>query len=120
MASIGKRGNKWRVQVRRNGVSKTEYFPTQKEAKAWAAKFEGLVANDLLPARHSLTLKEALGSVDISSQQQASGGEVDESEVALGEFVEAGKDAPLVLEIAEHDLDLVAFLIKEPVGVALD
>ena len=60
MASIGKRGNRWRVQVRRNGVSKTQYFSSHKEARSWADRFEGMLVNDLLPAQHILHLDETL------------------------------------------------------------
>ncbi|MDH3660480.1 MAG: hypothetical protein OEU92_10720 [Alphaproteobacteria bacterium] len=45
---------------------------------------------------------------------------MDEGEVSFCEFVEASEDPSVVFEIAEHDLDLVAFFIKEPIGVALD
>ena len=60
-----------------------------------------------------------LGSVDISSQQYASSGDVDEGEISSGEFVEAGEDASEVLEIAEHDLDFVALFVEKPVGLPL-
>ena len=45
---------------------------------------------------------------------------MDEGEVSFGEFFETCEDAPVVFEIAEHDLDLVAFLVEEPVGFPLD
>lgn len=61
-----------------------------------------------------------LGSVDVSSQEQACGGEMDESEVAPGELFEAGEDTSIVFHISEHDLDFVAFFIEGPVGFASD
>jgi hypothetical protein len=44
---------------------------------------------------------------------------MDEGEIAAGQFLEPGKDPPVVLHEAEQDLDLVALLIEVPVGRAL-
>jgi integrase len=41
MATIIKRGDKWRAQVRINGISKSGTFPTKLEAQHWAIKIEG-------------------------------------------------------------------------------
>ena len=62
----------------------------------------------------------ALGSVDVSSQEEACGGEMDEGEVSSCELFEACEDAAIVLHVAEHDLDFVAFFVEKPVGFALD
>jgi integrase len=43
MASITKRGLKWRAQVRRNGKSASASFSTKAKAAAWAAQQEALV-----------------------------------------------------------------------------
>ena len=60
-----------------------------------------------------------LGSVDILPQQDASGDEMDEGEIAARQFFEAGEDATVVLHEAEQVLDLVALLVELPVGRAL-
>ena len=44
---------------------------------------------------------------------------MDEGEIAARQFLEAGKDPPVVLHEAEQDLDLVALLVELPVGRAL-
>lgn len=59
-----------------------------------------------------------LGSVDISSQEYAGGGEVDEGEEVTIELVEAGEDTAELFELAEQGLDLVPFLVERPVGLA--
>lgn len=41
-----------------------------------------------------------------------------ESEIAAGELVEAGEDAAVVLDHADHDLDSAALPIERPVGGA--
>lgn len=40
MASYEKRGNKWRVFVRRSGISRTATFPTKSDAVSWATRIE--------------------------------------------------------------------------------
>ncbi len=40
MASYRKRGNKWSVEICKNGVRKSATFPTKAEAKQWAAEKE--------------------------------------------------------------------------------
>jgi hypothetical protein len=44
---------------------------------------------------------------------------MDEGEIAVGQFLEAGEDAPVGLHEAEQVLDLVALLVELPVGRAL-
>ena len=64
-------------------------------------------------------MRFGLGSVDILPQQDASGDEMDEGEIAARQFFEAGEDATVVLHEAEQVLDLVALLVELPVGRAL-
>lgn len=40
MASILKKGNKWRAHIDRRGIRKSKLFPTKQEAKDWAAREE--------------------------------------------------------------------------------
>jgi len=40
MATLRKRGDKWHVQVRRSGISKTKSFSHKSDAQAWARKIE--------------------------------------------------------------------------------
>jgi hypothetical protein len=40
MATIRKRGHKWQVQVRRNGLFVSKSFHTQKDAQEWARQME--------------------------------------------------------------------------------
>ena len=44
---------------------------------------------------------------------------MDEGEIAACQFLEAGKDPPVVLHEAEQELDLVALLVELPVGRTL-
>ena len=60
-----------------------------------------------------------LGSVDILPQQDASGDEMDEGEIAARQFLEAGEDAAVMLHEAEQVLDLVPLPVEMPVGRAL-
>lgn len=39
-----------------------------------------------------------------------------ESEISSGQFVEPGKHAPIVFQIAEQELDLGAHFVERPVG----
>ena len=64
MATITKRGTRWRVQVRRKGYKQvSQTFASQAEARRWAAQVEGKMAAqdwvDLSAARRT-TLGEAL------------------------------------------------------------
>lgn len=43
------------------------------------------------------------------------GGEVDHTEEAAGQFVVAGRDGAVNLEVVEHALDAVALLLQRPV-----
>ena len=45
---------------------------------------------------------------------------MDEGAVSFGEFFESREDSATTFEKSEHDLDFVAFLVEEPVGVALN
>lgn len=54
MATIIKRGDKWRVQIRIKGVSRSATFSRQADAKAWAARMETLIVDKSIgnAARH--------------------------------------------------------------------
>jgi len=45
---------------------------------------------------------------------------MDKVEVSSCQFFEMGEDAVILLEKAEYDLDFGAFIVEEPVGVALN
>ena len=47
MASITKRGKRWRAMIRRKGVSASQTFPTRYEAQAWAAEQEDRISRGL-------------------------------------------------------------------------
>ena len=64
-------------------------------------------------------IRDMLGSVDILPQQDASGDEMDEGEIAARQFLEAGEDAAVMLHEAEQVLDLVPLPVEMPVGRAL-
>ena len=107
-------------------MKKLAYFHAAKGrwAKAWHLFREMCILADESGIRCQITdparLIFRLGSVDVSSQEQASSGEMDEGEVSPGEFFEACEDPSIVFHIAEHDLDFMAFFIEGPVGFALD
>ena len=46
MASILKKGNRWRAEVFRNGVRRAKTFDTRIEAKNWSAREEYLILNE--------------------------------------------------------------------------
>ena len=68
---------------------------------------------------HVTLFRSLLGSVDVSSQEYACGGEMDEGEVSPCKFIEACEDASIVFHVTEHDLDFVAFFIERPIGFSL-
>ena len=43
MATIVQRGNKWRVQIRLRGVTRSNTFERHADAKAWAARTESQI-----------------------------------------------------------------------------
>ncbi|WP_076646414.1 tyrosine-type recombinase/integrase [Pontibaca methylaminivorans] len=45
MASVKRQGKGWRAMVSRRGIRRTKVFPTQQEAKDWAARQEYLILN---------------------------------------------------------------------------
>lgn len=51
MATIRKRGKTWRAEVSRQGVRKSESFPTKAKAQAWATKIEA----DIFDGKHGNT-----------------------------------------------------------------
>ena len=50
MASFRKRGNRWQVQVRRDGVARSETFDTKAAATAWARRIERKIDEGRLDA----------------------------------------------------------------------
>ena len=58
MASITKRGKKWRVQVRQDGISASASFDTKAEAKAWADDQENFGPSDNEPKNFREVLVE--------------------------------------------------------------
>ncbi|WP_218017014.1 hypothetical protein, partial [Sphingopyxis terrae] len=50
MATIQKRKNSWRVQVRRQGKAVSATFDTKTEAEVWAIKAEGKILEGMLPS----------------------------------------------------------------------
>jgi integrase len=57
MASIRKRGNRWRAELYRNGVRESDTFVTKKEAAEWALQREAELTGKRLPDK---TLGDAL------------------------------------------------------------
>ena len=47
MATIIQRGDKWRVQIRMRGVSRSATFKRHSDAKAWAARVETEIRDGL-------------------------------------------------------------------------
>lgn len=61
MASIFRRGGKWRVQVRRDGVALSETFPTKGEAQRWARDKESeLDRAESIPVQLRMTFGELI------------------------------------------------------------
>jgi integrase len=60
MATYEKRGNKWRVKVRRKGISKSESFRTKAEGRNWAAQIESEIDTGKHTKESKHTLAEAL------------------------------------------------------------
>ena len=44
---------------------------------------------------------------------------MDEGEISSRELFESCEDPSIVFHVAEHDFDLVAFFVEEPVGLSL-
>ena len=61
-----------------------------------------------------------LGSVDISSHPQERADKVDKAQIRAIQRVEAGEDAPKVLEFVDTTLDEMAFAIEPAVVLPLD
>jgi integrase len=60
MATYEKRGNKWRVKVRRKGISKSESFRTKAEGRNWATQIESEIDTGKHTKESNHTLAEAL------------------------------------------------------------
>lgn len=61
MATITKRGKRWRVQVRLKGIERSATFATKGEAVGWATHTESDILNGTLSVGTRKTLREAIG-----------------------------------------------------------
>jgi integrase len=59
MATIIKRGDSWRAQVRKLGIYKTGSFPTKTQAKAWSITVEA----DIMAGKYSGIADKTLGDI---------------------------------------------------------
>jgi len=59
MPTFQRRGNKWRAQVRRKGVSRSATFYTKAEAREWAVQIEREVDTGVLSKRSTATVADA-------------------------------------------------------------
>lgn len=63
MAQISKRGNRWRVRIRRDGQEQSNSFSTKDAAERWARKTESEIESGLYLAPqetpHKILVKEA-------------------------------------------------------------
>jgi len=59
MPTYIKRGGKWRVQIRKKGVSKSGTFYTKAEAREWATQIEREIDTGKIAKRSTATLEEA-------------------------------------------------------------
>lgn len=59
MATFQRRGNNWRVIVRKQGISKSKTFHTKARAAAWATKLE----NDILDGVHDSAADKTFGEL---------------------------------------------------------
>ena len=60
MAYIRKYRDKWRAEVERNGVRKSQLFPTKTAAQQWAAGEETKLLKEAKTGRRDISFKEAL------------------------------------------------------------
>ena len=72
MASFQKYGKRWRVFVKRKGVSKTAIFDTKREAQDWASRMEASIVDGSVRAASKRTFREALLRYhdDVSSRKR--------------------------------------------------
>lgn len=74
MATFSKRAGKWRVQVRRRGVTRSATFYTKGEAREWATQIEREIDTGQLGSRATVTLGEAFERYadEVSPQKRGS------------------------------------------------
>ncbi|WP_273396111.1 integrase [Actinobacillus porcinus] len=61
MATFNKVNGKWRVQVRKKGITKSAYFRTKAEAQAWAYDIENkILSNDYYNRTPNITFADLL------------------------------------------------------------
>lgn len=63
MATVQKRGNKWRVQIRRDGHAVSRTFHRKTDADAWAREAEHSVDKDIDPSLRRLSRKDTFASL---------------------------------------------------------
>lgn len=61
MATITKRGDKWRVHVRKKGINKTATFATKTEAVRWAQSLESQIGAGEYSPVPKMTFAELIG-----------------------------------------------------------
>ena len=60
MATLTKRNNGWRVQIRRKGISRSAQFRTKAEAQAWALEMESKIFNGDLNHIPNITFSDLI------------------------------------------------------------
>ncbi|OWT72998.1 MULTISPECIES: site-specific integrase [unclassified Achromobacter] len=98
MASIQKTDKGYRVQIKKLGIRDSETFPTQREAKEWAARREAeIVAQATKPLGEQHTLQDALRryAEEVSPSKRGYRWEA----VRLAAFEQPGHKLPLALPI---------------------
>jgi hypothetical protein len=60
MATFRKRGNKWRVEIARQGIRRSETFESKQAAVAWAARQEAEIMAGVRGEVPNLTVKALL------------------------------------------------------------
>lgn len=63
MATVQKRGNKWRVQIRRDGHAVSRTFHRKTDADAWAREAEHSVDKEIDPSIRRLSRKDTFASL---------------------------------------------------------
>ncbi len=60
MATIAKRGDRWRVQISKNGIRKSATFSTKTEATRWAMSIESQIEAGEYSAVPKMTFAELI------------------------------------------------------------
>lgn len=63
MATVQKRGGKWRVQIRRNGHAVSKTFHRKSDADEWAREAETSVDKDISPSTRRISRKDNFASL---------------------------------------------------------